>query len=131
MPLIGFPSENGMSGFYPGDSPPTKEEIERVSSMLETKGLSPLNTRLPTSKRCLVASAKAKTDKIEDVEIQYGDFSAEMSSSAKHIRCAIPFVENDTQKAMLECYASSFETGSMDDHRESQKHWVKVIPQIP
>lgn len=38
---------------------------------------------------------------------------------------AIPYAANDNQKQMLLKYIDSFNNGSIEDHKESQRWWIK------
>ena len=35
------------------------------------------------------------------------------------------YASNAHEKAMLESYIKSFRTGSVDDHKEGSRHWIK------
>ena len=35
------------------------------------------------------------------------------------------YTSNDHEKAMLESYIKSFRTGSVDDHKEGSRHWIR------
>merc|ERR1719162_903942 len=43
------------------------------------------------------------------------------------IRDAAPHAANDHQIAMLDRYISSFERGSIDEHKNASRHWIKDI----
>jgi dipeptidyl-peptidase-3 len=44
-----------------------------------------------------------------------------------HILASIPVAANKNQENMLEAYHKSFQTGSIEDHMESQRHWLMDI----
>ncbi|OQV22426.1 Dipeptidyl peptidase 3 [Hypsibius exemplaris] len=52
----------------------------------------------------------------------YAPFMAEMASSLKE---AVAVAANDTEKKMLENYIASFETGSLDSHKEGSRYWIR------
>ena len=35
------------------------------------------------------------------------------------------FASNAHEKSMLECYIRSFKTGSVGDHKEGSRHWIR------
>lgn len=61
------------------------------------------------------------------LQVKYGDFSQYMAEIAKNIKHAIPYTANENQKEMLKNYFDSFETGSIDAHKESQRHWLRDV----
>ncbi|KAI8819088.1 peptidase family M49-domain-containing protein [Fimicolochytrium jonesii] len=137
--LIGFPAEGHVSGYY--SSKIGKSEVQAVQALLEKHEISALNTRLVNehdkSYTLYVASAEgASSEKILkgddglEVKVVYGDFSKAMASIAENITKAIPYAANEHQKKMLEKYAESFRTGSIEAHRESQRHWIRDVGPI-
>jgi dipeptidyl-peptidase-3 len=43
---LGYPDKISQSGFYPGTEEITKEEIDAITKLMETKKVAPENTRL-------------------------------------------------------------------------------------
>ncbi|KAG6877715.1 hypothetical protein C0993_004810, partial [Termitomyces sp. T159_Od127] len=84
----------------------------------------------------LVASAKSQPSTIHSVEykssmtmlkIEYGDFSEALQGVIDALREAKKYAANEHQTAMIEGYIKSFETGSIQDHKDASKHWVKDV----
>ncbi|TPX58119.1 hypothetical protein PhCBS80983_g03351 [Powellomyces hirtus] len=134
--LIGFPAEGHISGYY--SSNVSKADVQTVQALLEKSDISALNTRLlKTSDNkfelhvaCADAYKPTKTLKGDDgleVKVIYGEFAPHFAKIEENIRKAIPYAANKHQKKMLECYAESFHTGSIEAHRESQRHWIKDV----
>lgn len=133
--FIGFPAQGHISGYYRGE--PSIEDIETVTSFLESMNILALNTRLfkisETSFEILIASANSPAPPSEhsykgfQIKIKYGDFSDHMKQVALSIRRAMFCCANETQKNMVENYAKSFETGDMEFHKESQRLWIKDV----
>ncbi|KND04584.1 dipeptidyl-peptidase III [Spizellomyces punctatus DAOM BR117] len=134
--LIGFPAEGHVSGYYSPNI--SKHDVQLVQALLEQKNISALNTRLfklsENEYEVRIASAKVtkspETFEISEgkvVKVIYGDFADNMTKIADNIRLAIPYAANDHQKKMLEAYAESFSTGSIDAHKESQRHWIRDV----
>ncbi|GAA5805626.1 hypothetical protein HPULCUR_011147 [Helicostylum pulchrum] len=139
--LIGFPEDGHISGYYSQNI--SKSDILLVQGFLEKEKIDPLNTRLfkddkNNQFKLVIASAEeqqaTKTYSLENgskIEVSYTDFQAPMKKIAQAISDAIPFVANDTQKNMLESYYKSFKSGSIEDHMDSQRFWLKDIsPQV-
>lgn len=146
--LLGWPEKGQLSNYYPfPTSTITKEEIEAVNSALADKGIMPENTRVVKKSEkefvVLVASALAtntttyypqevlETKTGAKVTFQFGDHAKEFAEIVKHMREAGKVTATETQKKMIEYYAESFETGSMNAHKDSQIQWVKDLgPQV-
>lgn len=144
---FGFPSQGHMSNYYPESPDITREEIEKVGELLGLKGILPENTRIRKTEsgnyEVLIASALSKpppegSDAGEittwelsppfegrKVSLVFGDHQEEMAKIALHIKKAGLHAANDTQKKMMDEYAKSFGTGSLEAFKESQKLWVK------
>ncbi|KAJ3009774.1 hypothetical protein HKX48_007749 [Thoreauomyces humboldtii] len=132
--LIGFPADGHVSGYYSNNV--SKTDVDTVQALLEKNDISSLNTRMlkesSTRFEVRVASADASkpartltgADGLE-VRVTYGDFAEELKKVVENIRSAVPHAANEHQKKMLEAYVQSFESGSIEAHRQSQKHWIK------
>ncbi|KAJ3181673.1 hypothetical protein HDU87_000691 [Geranomyces variabilis] len=133
--LIGFPAEGHISGYYSDNM--SQADVERVQALLEKHNISALNTRLHKTDdnkyELLIACADAKTDATLtgadglEVKVTRGDFAPELKQVVEHITAAIPYAANEQQKKMLEKYAESFRTGSVDAHIDSQRHWIRDV----
>ncbi|KAI8907588.1 peptidase family M49-domain-containing protein, partial [Entophlyctis helioformis] len=138
--LIGFPGDGHVSGYYSPDI--VKADVDLVQKALESKGLSALNTRLfkladGSGYEIRVASADrskpAETLTLEGgktVKVVYGDYHEAMAAAADAMASALPHAANDNQRKMVQAYVESFRTGSMEAHRESQKHWIRDVGPI-
>lgn len=135
-----------VSGYYPDSPNITKDEITALSDTFEDEGLLPENTRLrkrPSGNfEILIASSQTHpsedTRDLPDLKYQlegslagktatlvFGDHKKEMQNMADTIRVAHRFTANDTQSKMIVQYIKSFETGSLEAFKESQREWVK------
>ena len=145
--LLGWPEKGQLSSYYPDcTSVITQAEIEAVNSALAAKGIMPENTRVTKTSKTefTVLVASALTENTTDyypntialesgatLTIKFGDHAKEFAHIVKHIKEAGKFAANETQKSMTAAYAESFETGSMNAHKQSQIHWVKDLgPQV-
>ncbi|KAJ3186335.1 hypothetical protein HDU85_007775 [Gaertneriomyces sp. JEL0708] len=132
--LRGFPGEGHVSGYYSHDI--TQADAAKVQALLEAKDVSALNTRLMKksdgSFEVRVASGESKdslsfeADGLK-VNVVYGDLNEYMARAADNIRSAKAYAANETQEKMLEHYERSFRTGSIDEHKESQRYWIRDI----
>jgi dipeptidyl-peptidase-3 len=140
--LIGFPQDGHISGYYSENI--TNDDIKLVQTFLEKEKIDPLNTRLFKNQLSgdyeLVVAAteeqqgEAKTHKLENgssITVRYNDFQESMKKIASAIKEATAFTANENQEKMLESYYRSFKTGSIEEHMESQRYWLKDIsPQV-
>lgn len=153
---MGYPCDGLLSNYYPESPGITKEEISGVQRFLESKSISSENTRLKklkatrvagkSSYELLVASAITSSDaqgslmrmdyQISgcgdvvdgcELHIKLGDHSNEMATTVTEIRQAKNYTANENQNKMLDAYIESFQTGSIQAHRESQKWWIKDV----
>ena len=145
---LGFPDDGHMTTYYPDSPKITKADIDGVSAWMEKKGLLPENTRLQKTDdgnfKILIASAITQAPSqggdigkdtqftVEDgalkgktITLVYGDYAKEMSNITEYIKQAGANADNDTQQKMHAAYAKSFETGSLEAFKDSQRFWIK------
>ena len=146
---LGFPDAGHLSNYYPDSPDITKQDIELIGDFLAEKGILPENTRIRKTKdgnfEVLIASALQKPPpegrdagqetmwelkgplQGKTAKLVFGDHIEEMAKIALHMKKAGLSAANDTQKKMMDEYAKSFGTGSLNAFKESQKLWVKDI----
>ncbi|KAI9903085.1 hypothetical protein N3K66_002437 [Trichothecium roseum] len=145
---LGFPDAGHMTTYYPDSPTIAKAEIEAVNSWMETKRLLPENTRLRKTSdgvfEILIASANTQPPAaggdigketqftVEDgllkgktVKLVYGDYADEMKNITGYIRKAADNADNEVQQKMHQAYGNSFETGSLEQFKDSQRYWIK------
>lgn len=145
---LGYPDDGHMTTYYPDSSKITKPEIKAVSDWMESKGQLPENNRLRKlddgNFEILIASAitsvpaeggdigKDTEFTVEDgplkgktIKLTYGDYAAEMKDITAYITQAGENAENENQKNMHAAYSKSFETGSLEAFKDSQRYWIK------
>lgn len=57
--------------------------------------------------------------------IDYGEFAPYLEEQNYYLEQAKNYVANDTQKKMIESYIKHYQTGSIDEHKESQRQWIR------
>nr|WOD46483.1 hypothetical protein [Trichoderma atroviride] len=144
---LGFLDAGHMTTYYPDSKGITKPEIEAVSAWMEEKRLLPENTRLRKTADgfdILIASAVTSVPaeggdigketkfavesgplKGKTISLVYGDYADEMKNITANIKQAAANADNDNQKNMHLAYAKSFETGSLEAFKDSQRFWIK------
>ncbi|KAH8592498.1 putative dipeptidyl peptidase 3 [Bisporella sp. PMI_857] len=145
---LGFLDEGHVTTYYPDSKGITKEEISAVSEWMLEKKLLPENTRLRKTTdgtfELLIASAVTEvpsgggdigtqTDYTfekgplegKKLKLVYGDYSKELSKIAASHKKAAENSANDNQRQMQLAYADSFETGSLEAFKNSQRFWIR------
>jgi dipeptidyl-peptidase-3 len=147
MMHFGYPENGHLSAYYPDSPDITKEEIILVGELLEKEKLLLENTRLRKTRsgdfEVLIASGVANppasdrdlgdADSFDlggklsgkKLKLVYGDHLNEMAKIAVEIKKAEKEAGNDIEKKMLDEYAKSFGTGSIQAFKESQRDWIK------
>ncbi|TDL27464.1 dipeptidyl-peptidase III [Rickenella mellea] len=136
---IGKRAQGHVSNYYLGELI-TDEEVAAVQAAAEKHGIDVLNTRVKKSSSgyftLLVASASTRDtvthqvtfgEKTIELNIVYGDFKDPLQKSVTALTEAKKYAANEHQKLMLEGYIKSFQTGSIEDHKEGSRHWVKDV----
>ncbi|KAG9013863.1 hypothetical protein FRB93_000244 [Tulasnella sp. JGI-2019a] len=139
--LVGKPSAGHLSNYYLGETI-QDDEVEMIQKESERLGLAVENTRVRKntdgSFDLLIASASHEapkstkestvaSDSKVKVKVKYGDFSEPLRKSATALEEAKKYAANDIQRRMLEGYAKSFISGSIEEHKEASTEWVKDI----
>lgn len=134
--LLGYLDAGHVTNYYEGDI--TQDDIKAVGTWCEARGLDPLNTRLFKTKdgkfELRIASAEKSGPEAGEydagerkVVVTYGDYAPVLAGVAAEIAKAIPYAANEHQKKMLEHYVTTFTTGSVDAHKDSQREWIQDI----
>lgn len=61
------------------------------------------------------------------LRLVYGDHSKEMALIAEYHKRAAENVANENQRAMQLAYAKSFEEGSLEAFKNSQRFWIRYV----
>ena len=61
------------------------------------------------------------------VTVQYGDFSGALTKVNAALVEAKKYAANATQERMIDGYIKSFETGSIQAHKDASTEWVKDV----
>jgi dipeptidyl-peptidase-3 len=139
---LGFPSGKTQSAYYPGEHPMSSEDVRMVSQILEKNGIYPENTRIQKVKNgdhCIFEVLQASIDLCTSprefiipasksvIRLVSGDHCEELTRVCESLREAKKFAANEIQVKFLSQYVESFETGSLNAYRDSQRTWVRDI----
>ncbi|GLA82540.1 hypothetical protein AtubIFM56815_006725 [Aspergillus tubingensis] len=144
---LGYPEGGHMTTYYPDSPSITKDEITAIGDLMEQKGLPLENTRLKKTEsgdfELLIASGVSSPPvrdrdlgdadifeldgklKGKTLRLVFGDYREEMAKVAHSVKQAGLNAANENQKRMLDAYAMSFGSGSIEAFKESQRIWVK------
>ncbi|CAK87860.1 unnamed protein product (macronuclear) [Paramecium tetraurelia] len=129
--LIDLQEKNGSNSYYSNNL--KGELLEAVDKFLIAQGVSELNTRVVKVEEeihVLVASVNKGEKELGEVhnhkvKLVYGDFSPFLNSVVTHLTQALQYAANDNQKNMIQAYIEHFQTGDVELHKSSQRHWIK------
>ncbi|KAJ7273708.1 aflatoxin-detoxifizyme [Mycena haematopus] len=134
--FIGKPNQGHVSNYYLGETI-LDEEVADIQAAAEKLGIDLLNTRVKkessTSFFLLVASAKLQSDVTVDLgkgstlTVKYGDMQKPLAEVVASLQEAKKYAQNANQIAMIEGYIKSFNSGSIQDHKDASRHWVKDV----
>ncbi|KAJ3804498.1 aflatoxin-detoxifizyme [Lentinula lateritia] len=135
--FIGKRSEGHVSNYYLGEVI-SDEEVGDVQTAAENLGVDVLNTRLrkngPEDFTLLVASAQSTPSAIHYISgksgsfkltVEYGDHAAALKKVVVSLQEAKKYTANSHQTKMVEKYIDSYNTGSIQDHKDGSTEWVK------
>jgi len=138
---LGLGAAAGVSTYFSANCEESDADIG--NRFLDSLGLSAYNTRLfkgdDGSYTVRIASATVSSQGGDPVAqlcrehsfeghpfvVQRGDYAPLMARIVAGIREAEAHASNEEQLAMLKCYAESFELGSIDEHKNGSRHWIK------
>jgi dipeptidyl-peptidase III len=135
---LGYPSNFTQSSYYPGTAV-TERDIAVVSKVLEQNSIFLENTRLRkvanTDYEVLLASVQMQghkdprefsfPDGKRVVKLVHGDYSSYLERICAELSEASKYTANHLQRDFLMAYIESFQTGSSDSYRTSQRIWVQ------
>jgi dipeptidyl-peptidase-3 len=145
---LGYTDEGHLTTYYPDSPDITKEEIKAIGEFCESKNFLLENTRLRKTKdgfEMLIASSSTKppasagTEEViwklpdggvtagKPLKLKYGDYSKQMADVAENLELAAKYAANDIQKKMLELFAASLKTGSLEEYKDGLRLWVKDL----
>ncbi|CAM1507779.1 Fc.00g046270.m01.CDS01 [Cosmosporella sp. VM-42] len=133
---LGYPSETAQSSYYPRND--IKEsDVTMVSKILEQNSIFPENTRLRKTDdgagfEILIASVEGGDvaqfplpNGKGSVRLVRGDHSSDLQRVCAELTEASKYAANDLQRELLRVYIESFQSGSLDTYRKSQRIWVR------
>ncbi|XP_076667376.1 dipeptidyl peptidase 3 [Andrena cerasifolii] len=123
----------------------TKNDADLVTEFMQEKGLESYNARcFKTVNKAVggmdtyeirLASVKTDSDpkitlseevfKNAKFKITRGDYGKLLVPVVDNLQKAIKYAANETQKNMLNKYIDHFSTGSLEDHKDGSRFWIK------
>lgn len=121
----------------------THEDADVVNKFMQKKGLESYNARCfktvnaenVNQYEIRLASVQTNTDPnvtlSEEIfenarfKITRGDYSPLLTLVVDNLRKAINYAANETEKKMLNKYIDHFDTGSLQDHKDGSRFWIR------
>jgi dipeptidyl-peptidase-3 len=131
---IGFKDKSSVNSYFSSNC--TSHDSDLINEFLKHIHFCPLNTfavKLNDSNyRILVCSASKPPSRVVNYkgarfEIEYGYLDTIMRRMNGYMREALKYVANDNQKKMIEAYIEHFENGNIEEHKNSQRWWIKDV----
>jgi dipeptidyl-peptidase-3 len=127
---LGFPP-GGRTAYYSADI--TKDEVEKVDAFLKAKRIEQWNTRVWKAGEgrfeVLVPCADARRESFEHegvkIDIVRGDHAENFKRIVASMEQALQSAATEEQRNMITTYIKHFRSGDIEDHKESQRHWVQ------
>ncbi|KAF5392065.1 hypothetical protein D9757_003299 [Collybiopsis confluens] len=138
--FIGKRSEGHISNYYLGEVI-SDVEVGDIQTAAEGLGIDVLNTRIrkngPGDFTLLIASAQSKPSIAHEISaksgsefkltVEYGDHANALKKIVASLEEAKKYTANEHQTKMIEKYIDSFNSGSIQDHKEGSTEWVKDV----
>merc|ERR1712137_431430 len=124
----------GLSTYYSPDI--RVEDIELVQRFMQTKKINAYNTRIfkvadDAYELRLACSQVSEPEQHafegKQINVVRGDYHKEMAGVGEKLKMALPHCANEHQTKMVEKYIEHFEGGSIDAHKDAQRHWIKDV----
>ncbi|XP_051170510.1 dipeptidyl peptidase 3-like isoform X1 [Leptopilina boulardi] len=120
----------------------TMEDADLINEFMLHKGLESYNTRCFKTTENGVASYEIRLASIEEsndnsitsseetfknsqFKITRGDYSQLLAIVVKNLEKAKAYAANNTEKSMLDRYIAHFSSGSLEEHKNGSRFWVK------
>jgi len=115
----------------------TLDDLKLVREYLDSKKIDVLNTRVfkkeqngapvyvVTLGSIQAGQPEASEFKGQQFELRKGEFSPYLVECNTYLKQALKYSANENQQKMIEKYIEHFESGSINAHKDSQRHWVK------
>lgn len=130
---LGYPSEDAVTSYFSSNM--DKKDLKLVQEFLQTKDISPLNTRAfkTNSTNFIISIGSIDTSKNQQglafsnhtFELRYGEFAEYLKDVNYFLEKALPFAANEHETKMVELYIKHFKSGDINDHKDSQREWIK------
>lgn len=130
---LGFPDDGGITAYFGRNM--KKEDLNLVKEFLDFEEIDVLNTRAFKDDNGKITitvgsidSSKSKYNvkfKNHNFDIAYGEFAPYLKELNMYLGKAIKYADNENQVNMLKNYMKHFKSGSIPEHKDSQRDWIK------
>ncbi|KAJ9591568.1 hypothetical protein L9F63_001922, partial [Diploptera punctata] len=131
---LGF-HDKGMTTYYSSNC--TLKDADFVSEVLKQKDIDFYNNRVfkieekdSVIYEIRLASVDTGNESEEEyknckIRITKGDYSKLLEQVVKNLHMAKEYAANEVEQKMLHCYEKSFQEGTLNDHKDGSRYWIK------
>jgi dipeptidyl-peptidase-3 len=128
---LNFPDEGGVTAYFSRNM--TKADLATVKEILNHEKIDVLNTRAFKLEDKMVITVGSiskngtRSGELKGVkyDINYGEFAPYLEEMNVYLTECLKYCANENQLTMVQKYIEHFNSGSIDDHKDSQRAWVK------
>jgi len=130
---LGYPDDGGTTAYLSYNM--KKEDLKLVRDFMKSQNMSLLNTRaFKSAENHYIITVGSIDDKLTRkgikyngnvFDLKYGEFGGYLKEVNMYLKKAMNFTANDHQRRMLQLYQQHFMWGDIEDHKQSQREWVK------
>lgn len=132
--------EKGVTTYFSSNC--NEDDAKKVKDFMQSKKMESVNTRVFKSVENNTVVYEIRLASIETTDeplvtlpeesykgatfkMTRGDYSPLLKDVVKYLEQAISYAANENEKKMLQKYISHFTSGSLDDHKDGSRYWIK------
>jgi dipeptidyl-peptidase-3 len=122
---LGYPDEGCVTAYFSKNM--TREDLAVVKAVLVKESIGVENTRAYKLDSGVIVITIGSVEKHvrsvqhegRTVELHFGEFASYLKDVVYWLQKALPYCANPTQEKMIEHYINHYQTGSIEEHKQS------------